>query len=144
MQNEPVVGVSTVGSGYVLHKSMFHLQRGFPRGEARAIGNTEDVGIDGNSRFTKGRVQYNVCSFAADSGQGLQRRARTWHAAAMARDQKPRRIENIHGFGVVQADGFDVALKPVKSKPQYGLWGVRDLKQAGRGFVDARIRGLGR
>lgn len=144
MQNEPVVGVSTVGSGYVLHKSMFHFQWGFPRCEARAIGNTEDVGIDGNSGFTKGRVQYDVRSFAADSGQGLQRRACAWHAAAMAVDQKPRRIENIHGFGVVKPDSFDVALKPVKSKSHYSLWGVRHLEQTGRGLVDARIRGLGR
>ena len=44
----------------------------FARCQSCAVGDAEDVGIDGDGGLAEGGVEYDVGGFAADAGQGFE------------------------------------------------------------------------
>ena len=62
---------------------LLDLQRRLALREAGAIGDAEDVGIDGNRGFAERGVENDVGRLASDAGQLLECLARPWNFAAV-------------------------------------------------------------
>ncbi len=60
-----------------------------PGAEAGAVGDAEDMRVDGDGWLAEGSVQHDIGGLAPDAGQRLQRLAIMRHLAAMALDQDP-------------------------------------------------------
>ena len=67
-----MVGIMQVLFRHGLEQFQFHLEWGFPLGHSGPVCQPEDVGVNCDGRFTKGRVQYNIGCFSPDTRQGLQ------------------------------------------------------------------------
>ena len=129
VQDEPVVRVQQVFRWYARHQPFFDGKYGFARRDAGAVGNAKDVGIDRHYWLTEGGVQDNVGSFAPDAGEFFQRGAVGRHCAAVFVEKDLAGFQDVYGFGVVEADGFDVFLQAVFAEGKDGGGGVGDGKR---------------
>src|SRR5690554_1018934 len=75
MQDKPVMRVELELVRYDLHQLVLHLADGFASGEASTVGEAENMGIDGDDRVAKHRVENHIGGLAPDSGQCLERLA---------------------------------------------------------------------
>ena len=71
VQDEPVVGVVAEPFGHEPRQALLDCAHRATRGQAQAIGDPEDVGVDGDGRLPEGGVQDDVRGLASDAGQGL-------------------------------------------------------------------------
>lgn len=101
------------------------------------------MGVDGHCGVFEIFVQYDIGSFAADAGEFHEGFAIFRDLAFMFIDQNLCHGDDVFGLCVVEADGFDVAFKPVQTEAQHFFGGVGDFEQGFCGFVDADICGLG-
>ena len=62
------MGVAQKLPWHNLQKFVLDLADGLAGGQSRAIGDAEDVCIDGYRWLSESRVEHDVCSFAANSG----------------------------------------------------------------------------
>jgi hypothetical protein len=81
--------VAAEGLGHDLVEPGFDLIGCLARGEAGAVADAEDVGIDGERLFAPGGVENDIGGFAPDPGQGLKLLARARDLAAILVDQCP-------------------------------------------------------
>ncbi|BBI50631.1 hypothetical protein HORIV_30520 [Vreelandella olivaria] len=61
--------------------------------------------------LTKGGIENHIGGFTANARQGLQGFAGIGHFAAVLVDQDMAGFHQVFGFGVIQADGFDMRFK---------------------------------
>ena len=111
-----MVGVQPEFFGCGFQQFLFNGQRCFTRGDAGAVGNPEDVSVDGDGRFTKGDIQHDICGFASHPGQFLQRGAIMWHRTFVFVEEELAGGDDVFGFGAIEADTFDVCLQPVDTE----------------------------
>jgi hypothetical protein len=83
VQDQPVVGVLEELLGHQPQQAQLHRQRRLALGDARAVGDAEDVRVHGHGGLAEGGVEHHVGGLAADAGQGLQRLAVPRHLAAV-------------------------------------------------------------
>ncbi len=67
----------------------------FSRGEARAIGDAEDVRVDRNCRLSECDVEDDVGGLAADARQSFERGAVGGNTAAVFRQQDLRQSDDV-------------------------------------------------
>ena len=66
------MGVEQEILGHKLHQLVFHLDHIFAGGDAGAIADAENMGVDGHGQLAKSSVKHDVGGFAADARQGFQ------------------------------------------------------------------------
>ena len=69
------MGIQHVVFGYHFHQLVFHRPHGFTLGQAGAVGEAENMGVHRHHRLFKDGVKHHIGCFAADTGQGFQRRS---------------------------------------------------------------------
>ena len=72
MQNQQMMGVLEISGRCQLEQLLFNCQHGLAPGEAGAVGDTENVSINGDRRGSEGGVQDNVGCLAPHTGQGFE------------------------------------------------------------------------
>ena len=90
-QDQPVVGVLAEAGGRRGDEAVLHGAGRLARGESRAIGDAEDVRVDGDRRCAEGRVQHHVGRLPAHARQRLEGRPVAGHLAAVLVQQQPGR-----------------------------------------------------
>ena len=83
-----MVGVEQVVLGYAAHQGLFHFHDVLAGGQASAVGEAEDVGVDRHHRLAEHGVEHHVGGLAADAGQGFERVAVGRYFAAVAFEQQ--------------------------------------------------------
>ena len=76
-------------------------------GEAGAVADSKDVGVDRERLLAECGVEHDIGRLAAYAGQRLQLLARARHVAAVAVDQRLTERNDILRLGVEQADALD-------------------------------------
>lgn len=69
------------------HQTVFDLPYGAAGRKPQAVGNAEDMSINGYGRFTKGGVQNDIGGLAADARQRLQCRSCARHLAVVVTEE---------------------------------------------------------
>lgn len=111
-------------------------------GEASAVADAEDMGIDGEGFLPERGVDHDIGGFAPDAGEGGQRVAILRHFSAEIADQYLRQGDDILRLAVEQADRLDMLLERVFAEIDH-LLGRLDVAEQGTGrLVDADIGGL--
>jgi hypothetical protein len=88
MQDKPVVRIEDEFFGYDLDKFVFDGTHRFAGGEAGAVGNTEDMRIDGHGGLTEGGVEYHIGRFAPHAGQCFEFGAGCWYFTVVFFEQQ--------------------------------------------------------
>lgn len=96
-----MMGVLKVGAGNHLEKLFFDFVGRFPFGESRAVGDAEDVGVDGERRMTEGDVEHHVRGFASDARKGHQGVAVFGDLAAVYRKEPFAETEDVLDLAAV-------------------------------------------
>src|SRR3989344_3534906 len=143
MQDQPVMRIVAVYLGDRLEQIFLHHEHVFPRRQPGTIGHTEDMRIHGDGRLTEGGIENHVGGFASHARQRLQFLARRRYLAAVFFEKDFAGLQDIGGLGVVEADGFDVALETPQSETLDPPRRARHLEEFRGGLVDAFVRGLG-
>src|SRR5688572_23264172 len=89
VQDQPVVRVLQELGRRELDEALLDFARIATRSELRAVGDAEDVRVDGHRRLPEGRVEHHVGRLAADAGQALEGLALGGHLAAVLAEQDP-------------------------------------------------------
>ena len=98
--------------------------------------------IDGDSRFTEGRVEYDVGRFSPDAGQCLQFFARTRHFTSVLFDEYATSRYDVSGFTVEKANGAYVWRQTIDAECEDGLGRSRNRIEFCGCLVDADIGSL--
>ncbi len=137
------MGVEGEFIGHGFQQGLFDGFRCFARSHAGAIGDAENMRVDGHGRLFKNNIEYDIGGFAAYAGKLHEFISAVGHLPVIFIDQNFSHGDDVFGFVVIQADGFDVLFKAVDSESQHFLRRVGDFEQFMRGFVDAGIGSLG-
>src|SRR6266403_366255 len=116
VQDQPVMRMAFVFRRYYAIELHLDLQWRLAGCDAGSIADTEDMGIDGNRRLTKGDIEHDICGLAADARQRLQRLARAGNLPVMLLHDPLRQPDEILGFGAEETDGLDQLLHPFFAK----------------------------
>lgn len=111
-------------------------------GEPSPVGDAEDMGIDCDGGVTKGGVENNIGGLAANARQLLKGLSGLRNLAGVLFNQQATGLDDVLGLGVVETNGFDETLQPIKTQCQYFFGGVGSGIKSGGGLVDTNIGGL--
>src|SRR5690242_8962239 len=95
VQDQPMVSMALAVGRHDGVEHALDLGRGPAGGEASAVANPEQMGVDGNSGLAEGGVEDNIGGLAPDAGQSLEGGAVVRHLAAMPLDQRLRQRNHI-------------------------------------------------
>ncbi len=70
-----MVGVVQEFRGDELQQFLFHFEHVLARCQSGAVGDAEDMRVDGDGRLAEGGVENDIGGLAADTGQGFKRGA---------------------------------------------------------------------
>lgn len=126
------------------HDGFFNRQRGFAGAKAGAIGDAEDVSINGAGLNAEGFVEDNIGGFAPHARQRFERFEAFRDQATVCFDEDLAERYDVFGLVVEQPDGLDVLTHPCFTERQHFFRGVGFGEQAFCSFVDANIGALGR
>ena len=107
--------------GRELDQRIFHFSRGLPRRDPRAVGDAEDVSVDGYCRLAEDCVQDHVRSFATHSRKFFECLARARHFAPVFVGNRRRGRDHVLRLGLPQADRADVFRESVDAEFRNGL-----------------------
>src|SRR6202020_756107 len=110
MQDQPVMGVQQKPVWDDAHESILDLARRLAGSDAEAVGYPEDMGVDGQRRLPKNRVEHHIRSLPPNAGQGLQLFAVAGRLAAMPFDDRARESNEVLGLGSIKPNGLDPLL----------------------------------
>ena len=139
-----MVGVAQVFPGDAAEQALLDFEHVLAGGEAGAVGEAEDVGVDGHRRLAEDGVEHHVGGLAADAGEGFEGFAVVGYLAAVAFDELAGELRGVLGLVAEQADGLDVFGDAGFAQVHHGLGGRGDGEELAGGDVDALVGGLGR
>ena len=111
MQNQPVVCVQKILRGYAFQELLFHLDRILSFCKPCDVADSEDVGINCHGGLSKGDVQYDIGSFAANTWEFFKLLARPGDLAMVLGGENLCRLHEVQGLGLVQTNRFNVSLQ---------------------------------
>ena len=127
-----------------LHERGFDFFHVLAGREPRAVGDPEDMSVDGHDRLAKGGIEYDVGRFTPHTGQGFERGALGRDFARMLLDQQVGELDDVFRLGPEKTDGFDAFGQLFFSQRDHCLWSRGQGKQAAGCQVDALVGGLRR
>lgn len=138
-----MVGVQGVGLGDHPIQDAFNDLNSLARRKAGAVGNAENMGINGIGVVTEGHVHHHIGRLATNTWQGDQivailRHITGWQIRVVIK-QALRQRHDILGLALVKADGLDVLAHGIFTQSQHFCRCIGNGKQAFGGFVDAGI-----
>ena len=144
MPEEAIVYFFPPFAGTEVHEILFDFFRVGVVGESESLGETADVGVNGDSlRVTKGMVGDDVRGFSADARECGEFRDGTGDFTAEVFTEASGRSDDVFCFGVVEAGGvddpFDVCLLCGSEGLRVGVAGKEFVPEA----VDGNVGGLG-
>jgi len=139
-----VVRVAAERLGYDLLELGFHVVDRLARREARAVADAIDVRVHGERLLAERRVEDDVGGLATDASERLELLPGARDLAAVVRDQRLAKRNDVLRLGVEQADGLDRIAQPVLAEVDHLLRLFYALEQRPRRDVDARVGRLGR
>jgi hypothetical protein len=89
-------------------------------GDAGAVAEPEDVGVNGHRVFAKGDVQHHVGGLAANARQSFQCRAVVRNLAIVFVEQLLGQRDDVARFALPQADGADVFRDAIDAQSHHG------------------------
>ena len=126
------------------HKPVLDLARRFARRDGEAVGEAEDVGVDGQRRLAEDGVEHHIRGLAANPGQRLQRLAVARRLAAVPFDDGARERDDVPGLGPIEPDRLDEFGEPLLAERRHLFRRVGEGEQRRRRPVHARVRRLRR
>src|ERR1700678_2524969 len=108
MQDQPMMRVVAKLERYRLQELVLHGPHRLAGRQARAIGDSEYMGVHCDGGLAKGRVQDDIGGFSAHPRQSLQFLARPRYGASVVFGQKPAGCNDVLRLAVVEADRPDV------------------------------------
>src|SRR6185312_3226816 len=120
VQDQPVMRVALELVGGVRRQGVLDGARGLAGGEARAVGDAEDVSVDGDLGLAEDDVENDIGGFAADAGEIFERIPIRGDLAAVELDQHAAQADQVPGFGVIKAYGLEVGLNAFLAKGKDG------------------------
>ena len=142
MQYQPVVRILAKLSRDQPEQSFFDFQRGFARCDTGAVGNPENMRIDGDGCFAEGGIQDDVGGLAADPGQAFEFDPGARDLARIFFLEHAAGGDDVFRLGVVQTDAADVFFQAIHAESEHRRWRSGDRVQAAGRFVHADIGGL--
>ena len=145
VEDEPVVGDGEFVLGDVLDEFALGLEGGFAVvGKPDAVGDTEDVGVDGKGGFVEDYGGDDVGGFASYAGELLQLVDVGGNVAAELFEEGAGHGGEVLAFVVGIGNGVDVGKEVVGGGLSHGLGVGVGLEECGGGHVDAFVGALGR
>ena len=86
------------------HESIFDLARRFAGRDGEAVGDAEDMGVDGQRRLAEDGVEHHIGGLAANTGQGLQLLTVARRLTAVPFDDGARKSDDVLGLGPIEPD----------------------------------------
>ena len=71
MQNQQVMGILKVAFRRKFEQLLLHMQHRFARAQPSSVGNSKNMRVHCDSRFSKRGIQDNICGFAADTRESF-------------------------------------------------------------------------
>ena len=139
-----MVRIPAEGLGHDLLQLGFDLVHILARREARAIADTEDMGVDREGLLAERRVQNDVGGLATDAGKLVQFVTRARDFASVIADQRLGKRDDVFRLGVEQANGLDLLAERFLPQLNHLLRGLHPGEQWTGRDVYAGIRRLGR
>jgi hypothetical protein len=130
VQDQPVMRVAHVLRRNHAHPAQLDLERRLARRQAGAVGDAEDVRVDGHGRLAEGHVEHDIGGLAPDAGQRLQRFAVVPALRRHARRSALRQRDDVLRLVAKQADGLDVLAHRVLAERQHLLRRVGSRRTA--------------
>lgn len=112
VKNEQMVRISQIRAGRRPKQSLLYRQDGTTLGETGPVSNPVDMGIDRNGRFSESGIQHNVRRLPAHPGKTFQGGPVMRYPARVLLQQDRTGLDDIHRFGIEQANSPDVRPKP--------------------------------
>jgi len=97
--------------GHELQQSLLDLQRVLPGRDVGAIGDPENMRIDGDRRLSERHVQNDIRGFATDAGQRFQRLATLRNFATVFEHQAAGGLDDVLRLHTIEPDRLDVLLQ---------------------------------
>ena len=112
MPDQPVVGILQELPGHQFQQALFDLERGLALGDAGAVGDPEDVGVDGHGGLAERGIEDDVGGLASDTRQGLEVAAAHQEVVAQAEHDadvglEHQAAEQVRGLSVGDVSGAD-------------------------------------
>jgi len=117
-----VVGINQQFSGYQSQQAFLHLEYRLARGDPGAVGNPEDMRIDGHGRLAERRVQDHIGGFSSNARQCLQGGPVCRDLAVVLADEYLAGLNDVFCLAVEQTDGLYVLLQAIQSQSMDGFW----------------------
>ena len=111
MQNQQVMGILKVAFRRKFEQFLLYMQHRFARAQPSSVGNSKNMRVHRNSRFSKRGIQDNVCGFAADTRESFQCFSVGRHLSVVQIDQHVTGSDDVVCFCVIQTDCSNVVLK---------------------------------
>jgi AraC family transcriptional regulator of adaptative response/methylated-DNA-[protein]-cysteine methyltransferase len=139
VQDEPVVRVLLEVGRHVVFDGPLDRDNILAHGNAGAVADTEDVGIDRLRGKMPPHIQNDVGRLAPHARKRLQSRSRIGHRAVIVVDQDATQLHHVFRLLAEKSDGLDMLGQSLFAKVEHLLRRIGDLKQLARGLVHARI-----
>ena len=144
MQDQPVVGAVPVFFWRDAFEAGFDLVGRLAGREAGAIGDAENMRVNGDGRLAERFVEDDIRGLAANAWKSDQGRASVGNLTTELVDQHFRQGDDILRLVAPQTDRLDVVGDARLAEREHFLWRVSDLEQLLGCLVDADICGLRR
>ncbi len=144
MQNKPVVGVFPELLRDQPHQFFFDFTYVLTWSDAGPVGNAENMRIDGDSRFTESRIQYDIGRFASHAGEMLELCSGMRNLALMFFQQESAGPDDILCLVSIKADGLNESQQFFLPEPEHCLRRICEGEKFFRREVDALVGRLRR
>ncbi len=102
------MGVRKIGWRHHPLQLEFNLEHIFAWCQASAVGDPENMGIDGNRRLAESRVEHDIGGLASYPGQGLERGTIMGYFTVVLFQQDLTGFDDVAGLGAIEAYCFDL------------------------------------
>lgn len=125
------------------HQGNFNFFRCGGMYQAAAVGDAENMGVNGDPRLPEGDVENDIRGFAADTGKRRQGIKRSRDLTAEIVQKFAAKPDDRFRLVVVKADGLDLFRHAVFAKFQVVFRGPADFPERVCYLVDLAVCGLG-